>query len=644
METNNLSTNRVYSAILLKINREGDTMTERMKNNIKRICLVRTACSTFSEPELPLNFLILGSCLENEGYNVELRDYDVVKFKKPEILGNDENAIVIIAKDIMLKNPDCALFTCMCNNFARTMSIIKFLKQLRPSIITAIGGPHVSMCAKETMEAYHNVLDMVMIGEGEKTVVEVINCLENKQELDNVKGICIYKDNTVLITPKRELLQNLDESPIPAYHLVNINDYNNITGKTSVYVGSGCPFACNFCTTSLMWERRYRVKSVERVIEELKILKYQYKKNDFVFIHDNLTASKKYIVSLLSAIKNANLEIEYEISSRIDTIDEETIKLFSESGGKTIFFGIETGSTRMQEVIGKKLSLDDVTNILNICGKYGVEASTSFIIGFPDETREDMEKTIKLAFRCRTILEDRVGINLLSIYPGSPLSYSAYESLYLDEINYEYPMYQSLSTEELKDIRKYKFIYSNYYLYKKYSNGLSAVEMRELFDFVTIIIEKYPYMFNYLLNILNYSIIDIFKLHKYTLNSLSLYEKDNLKYKILIDKFLEDLDKVINSKYREQIVEWYRYDTCINEFYQQCQINNEKLYSDIFKVNVDIQNNNIINRWIYYLVIAKNSELYNIQISQDIYNKMREINDNEKEITRYLNEELGMEI
>lgn len=117
-----------------------------------------------------------------------------------------------------------------------------------------------------------------------------------------------------------------------------MNDYGNITGKVNVYVGSGCPFACNFCTTSLMWERRYRTKSINRVITELKTLVNEYNKKNFVLIHDNLTANPAYAINLIEEIKKSDLNIEYEISSRIDTIDEDIIRLFRNQVEKQFFW------------------------------------------------------------------------------------------------------------------------------------------------------------------------------------------------------------------------------------------------------------------------------------------------------------------
>gem|GEM_PF-2037006 len=610
--------------------------------NINNILLIRNVCSTISEPELPLNLLILAACLEKAGYSPLILDYDKLKFEHPEILGINDDSVQFVANDILSHDPDCVLFTCMCSNFARSISIIKRIRYHAPNLFIGIGGPHVSMCAVDTMKAYNEFLNCVIVGEGEETIVDLINCLNENADLKLIKGLCLFSDK-VILTEKRNLLLDLDYSPIPAYHLINVDDYNTITGKTNVYIGSGCPFSCSFCTTSLMWERHYRTKSVARIIKELTLLKDKYNKSNFVFIHDNLTANKDFALSLVNSIKESHLNIQYEISSRIDTIDEEFIRLFKESGGKTIFFGIESGSERMQKTIGKNLKLDRIYEILESCKNNGVEASTSFIIGFPDESLEDLESTIKLAFRCRIMLEDQVGMNLLSIYPGSPLSKTAYNYLYLDEINYEFPMYQRLSDEEIDDIKKFKSIYINYYLYEHYSNGLNAVDIHKLFDYVTITLEKYQYTFNYLLNILDYSFINIFETQVYTIENLSAEDKDRYIYEINGDRFVEDLNGIIKDDERFEVLELLQYDSCINTFYTLSLEHHNFLYYKVFKFFIDLENSCFVKDSKYYMVIAKNGNLFDVEISNSIYNDINELNCSE-DVEKYLSKEFDISI
>lgn len=605
---------------------------------MNKIVLVRPVCSTISEPELPLNLMILAASLEREGYNPIILDYDAIKLTKPEIVDSSEKSTEVVGCDIISYSPKYVFFTCMCSNFARTISIIKYVKLHYPKAFIGIGGPHVSMCAKDTMNAYHKFIDAVLIGEGEKTIVEIIKGVESNS-IHTVNGICYYEEKPVL-TSRRELLQNLDDSPIPAYHLIDMEVYGNMTGKTNVYVGSGCPFACNFCTTSLMWERRYRAKSVERVIQELDILVNKYGKKDFVFIHDNLTANRDYALELINAIKRSGLVFEYEISSRIDTIDEELIRLFAESGGKTIFFGIETGSEKMQQLIGKRLKLSRIHEILEACKSNNAYAAASFIIGFPSESLEDMEKTINLSFICRTLLEDQVGMNLLSIYPGSPLSKEAYNELYLDEINYEFPMYQGLSEEEICDIKKYKSIYIHYYLYKKYSNGLSPIEMRKLFDYVTIILEKYPFTFNYLLNCLHMHFTDIFLRECYTMDNLSLEDKDSYNYKIDVDMFVNDIRDMLPQNEIETVREWLLYDESVETIYR-LSLNNSELYHSSFSIKDSAYDDEI--SYSYYIVVGKNGDVYNLEVSKDIYLEIKEIEDSASKLETYLNNNIGLQ-
>lgn len=511
-----------------------------------KVCLVRPFISKNEESGIPLNILILASCLENEGYNIVIKDYDYLK-NTNFFNFNLEDYNFKIAMDILKTQCKYILITAMCSNFSQVMSIASLIKKYDMSRKIIIGGPHSTMCYEEVIKEYSSI-DFIIIGEGEITTKELLNCLEDNGDLRSVDGICYMDDKDIIITPKRELLKDLDDSPIPAYHLINLREYYKRKGIIPIYIGSGCPYNCNFCTTSLVWERKYRTKSIQRIIKEITELYFNYQINNFDFIHDNLTSNNKFINELLENIIkikiNKNININFRYSSRIDTINEILINKSALAGCTSIFFGIESGSENIQRLIGKNLKITEVIKILSSCIRHDILPQTSFILGFPEETIKELEKTINLAFWCKVCTNELVSFNILSVYPGSYLYEKHLNELYLDENNLEVSMSSFLNSNDIIEIKSKIKIYSSYYYFKKLKSGLSYPELLKLCDFISLVIELYPYLFNTLLNVLNISIIDLYYFFKNSIEKLTLEELDNLSYNIdnktiekLISKF-----------------------------------------------------------------------------------------------------------
>lgn len=165
-------------------------------------------------------------------------------------------------------------------------------------------------------------------------------------------------------------------------------------------------------------------------------------------------------------------------------------------------------------------------------------------MGFPEETIKELEKTINLAFWCKVCTNELVSFNILSVYPGSYLYEKHLNELYLDENNLEVSMSSFLNSNDIIEIKSKIKIYSSYYYFKKLKSGLSYPELLKLCDFISLVIELYPYLFNTLLNVLNISIIDLYYFFKNSIEKLTLEELDNLSYNIdnktiekLISKF-----------------------------------------------------------------------------------------------------------
>lgn len=284
-----------------------------------------------------------------------------------------------------------SLYT-MCNTHHFAIMIAKDIKQIKPSVKVCLAGPQASIVAKQTLEKYP-FIDFVAIGEGELTISEIIHAVRTNN-FAKCTGVAYRHDNSIIVVPNNSLLQNLDELPMIDYGLLNFSPKDSI----SIEVGRGCPFSCSFCSTNDFWKRKYRIKSPDRIFSEVKYLNDCYGITKFGFEHDLFLINKSAVLDLCKLIVDSGIKIKWGCSSRLDCIDEELIHAMSEAGCFGIFFGIESGSSRMQKIINKNLDLSEIKVLVSQLKKYGVFPTFSFIYGFPDETESDIEETLSLMY------------------------------------------------------------------------------------------------------------------------------------------------------------------------------------------------------------------------------------------------------
>jgi len=187
------------------------------------------------------------------------------------------------------------------------------------------------------------------------------------------------------------VLPDLVRLPTPAYHL-----WPGLEKRWAVplEVGRGCPFACTFCSTSQFFRRHFRLKTPARVIEQMKALRQAYGTARFHLVHDTFTAVRARVVEFCQALLKCGCEFDWTCSARPDCVDAELLALMAKAGCSGFFFGVETGSARMQRVIGKGLDLDHASAVIRCAGRHGMRATISLITGFPDETPDDLRGTV----------------------------------------------------------------------------------------------------------------------------------------------------------------------------------------------------------------------------------------------------------
>lgn len=360
-----------------------------------------------------LGTLLLTTILRQNGIDAEILQF--FRFGDPKAFSLFLETAV---RMILEKKPRIVSFYTRCDNYHIMLTIARLLKQ-ESDVVTVFAGPQADIVAEETLKAMPYV-DYVCCGEGENTVYPFFSGLLRQEPDLGMPGLVYRSGENVIRNPRPVLTEDLDTLPFPDYGLLG---YEISAGdRVDIDVGRGCPFGCVFCSTKLFWGRKYRLKSPERIISEIRQLHETYGVYRFSFTHDMFTMNRRQIVKTCSLLRQLDFSIEWKCSARLDCIDDELIDIMADAGMKSIYFGIETGSPRMQKLTNKNLSLDGVMEKLAGIRAKGLRFTASFIYGFPDETEEDLSMTLSLIRQIAEVSSDVVQAHMCTFLPGTELT------------------------------------------------------------------------------------------------------------------------------------------------------------------------------------------------------------------------------
>ncbi|WP_343761726.1 B12-binding domain-containing radical SAM protein [Clostridium oceanicum] len=427
------------------------------------ICFVNTFLS-LSMKTLPIGLEILSHILnEKSKHNSMVIDFNYLNrtlFK--ENIYSEENYNTIV-EYILKSDTDVVSFYTLCDSYHISLVVAKELKKRKQSLKIIFAGPHASMLATRTLEEF-DFIDLVAIGEGESYIIDLMDGIE-KKDLTKVPSIC-YRDSSGSIMKNKEceLIENLDDLPIIPY-----KDEKKIADIVpfQIEVGRGCPFNCTYCSTKTFWKRNFRIKSVDRIIEEVKFYRDNYNKDTFDFVHDLFTANRQFIEDFCEKVIKSDLKITWKCSSRADVLDEDLIELMAKAGCYSIYVGIETGSQRMQYEVKKNLDLIKTREIIDLIKKNDMGVLASVIYGFPTETVDDLKQTIEfIRYMMEEQLVDNCTLNLCAIVPGTELFNSYHHKLVFDDEKNSYSLGAVNVSRHKELIKKYPEFFSEFYSYE----------------------------------------------------------------------------------------------------------------------------------------------------------------------------------
>ncbi|MEA3223066.1 MAG: radical SAM protein [Thermodesulfobacteriota bacterium] len=353
-------------------------------------------------PSPPLGVCYVASAFKATGAQVKIIDYIVSRYTKDKL--RDE---------IDTFKPDIVGATSVTMNFPVAAGIIKTAKEHNPSIVTMMGGPHVTFDPVNTLLEYPEI-DVLVIGEGESTLKELVPHIRNRGEWSNIKGIAFREDEKVIITGPRELIQDLDSLPLPARDLLPLSRYQALGFPISMITSRGCPYQCIFCVGRRMVGNRVRYRDARLVVDEIEnILSYGLSR---INIADDLfTSNKTKVREVCEEIQRRGITFTWSAFARVNTVDEEILTLMRDAGCDTVSFGIESGNPEMLKRIRKGITLDHARRAVKACKNVGMLAHASFMVGLPGETPAVLRDTHEFA----ESLDILYGYHFLCPFPGT---------------------------------------------------------------------------------------------------------------------------------------------------------------------------------------------------------------------------------
>ncbi len=360
----------------------------------------------------PIGLMYVASALEKAGFTVQMLDNYLMNKPAQEF----EQLIANL-------NPLMVGITCGSATFARCVETAEIIKKTKPECTVVVGGWHASYLP-ETLLA-HPAIDYVVMGEGERAITQLAKALVNDDltQASAVPGVACRGNSGTILNPS-VFIENMDEIPYPARHLLPLEQYDRtiefLDAKPAdvMSISRGCVFNCGFCETRKLWGNICRGFSPQRVIGEIEDLMSRFGTKGIYFINDNFTLRKEKTKELCNLMIEKKLNLEWVCDTRIDLVDDELLSLMSKAGCKVIWFGVESGSEKVLQRIGRNTKPEQVKNAFKLCKKHGIKTACSFMLGLPDETLADMELSLKFA---KKLDPDYCMFNIFIAYPDSKL-------------------------------------------------------------------------------------------------------------------------------------------------------------------------------------------------------------------------------
>lgn len=413
-----------------------------MKTSSKKLDIVFLSppSRSFNHYRPPMALIYLAGYLKHFGLNPKIIDItEKVTVRDKRFFQNLNSHLKTIENEMLsqIKKSPSQIYgiTCYTPEYSEVLKLAKQIKKFYPRSKIIVGGIHPTLYPDELLTEINSPIDFEVIGEGEETLLDLVNHLQKKNpKFNHIKGIAYLNKKTkkIVKTPLRPLRDQLDDISFPDYSLVDMDYYTNASPYAirgcflrSVYLLAtrGCPSTCTFCVAKKLRQfngggKYTRVRSAKNIISEIKKLRRHYHIDSFYFIDDLFTINQNNVLEFCRLLKKEKLNLLWGCSSKVSTLNEKILKSMSEAGCIQIDFGVERGSNQALLDVQKGISVEMVTNIFFLCKKYHIRTFANFLVNLPGETKKDLQDILHLA---DALNPEIVTMNVFIPYPGTEI-------------------------------------------------------------------------------------------------------------------------------------------------------------------------------------------------------------------------------
>lgn len=379
-----------------------------------RILLIKPWAQHYQSNYAPLGLAYIAAVLEEAGHSVQILDLMAEGVKSNRF-----------SSYLQKQKPDAIGISCVITEYNGILQVASLCKETSPLIPLIVGGPFPTSAPDIFLS--QPVIDIVVISEGERTIVEVMERIEKGESMEGVPGTAYKQGGKQRFNPPREPILDLDAIPFPARHLLPmeryISSFENWFGKgprtraTNIISTRGCPYSCIFCDRKVFGSK-WRGRSASNIADEIQSLTQDYNINGIIFSDDMFDLYRRRVYQVCDEIDKRNLDIVWGVNSRVNHANEEMYRRIEHTGCSFIAFGIESGNQDVLDFMKKKIILKQAVDAVNMAKSVGIRTVGYFMMGMLGEDREKIRQTAQFAIGLKL---DSGGFSRVAPVPNTAL-------------------------------------------------------------------------------------------------------------------------------------------------------------------------------------------------------------------------------
>jgi len=350
----------------------------------------------------PLGISYMAAVLEEKGYEVNIIDASALEMTWEDL-----------EEELEGQSPQVVAITALTPTIEQAKKTAQLVKKVSPLTTVVMGGYHPTFNHQEMLDK--DYVDVVVMGEGEYTMLELVQTLEEGGDLSQVRGLALKNQ----VNPPRPLITDMDTLPFPARHLLPMDHYkmlNMKTGMATMITSRGCPMQCSFCASAALHGPKLRRRSPENVVDEMEHLVRDHDVGIIAFMDDTFTLNHRLVEEICDEIQKRNLEVFWGCTARVDTLSDELLEKMRKAGCITLFMGVESADQQMLDSTSKNITIENIRQAFQLSKKHKIRTIASVVLGMPGDTKESIKRTVNFV---RELNPSYAVFSLATPYPGT---------------------------------------------------------------------------------------------------------------------------------------------------------------------------------------------------------------------------------